>query len=140
MGSVSTDDDGPAEDTRTTMRPRSLSTGPPLVDSNLKPLDRSSTTKVDRMGVRRKLYELLGGDSETPPVTSTEPTEIGYVPLWQSQILVTRLGEEGFHAHAIDDVRVGPLGRIPLQPMSTIHVPAREAAAARARLDELSTI
>ena len=90
------------------------------------------------MGLRRKLYELLGGDQPAEPVTSTEPTEIGYVPLWQSQILVTRLREEGFHAHAIDDVRIGPMGRIPVQPMSRIHVPAREAAPARARLDELS--
>ncbi len=60
------------------------------------------------------------------------------MPLWQSQLLVTRLTEEGFHAHAIDDVRIGPMGRIPLQPMSTILVPAREAAAARTRLDEIS--
>ncbi len=90
------------------------------------------------MGLRRKLYELLGGDQEPEPVTSTEPTEIGYVPMWRSQLLVTRLREEGFHAHAVDDVRIGPMGRIPLQPMSTIHVPAREAVAARARLDELS--
>lgn len=57
------------------------------------------------MGLRRKLFELLGGEQEPGPVTSTEPTEIGYVPLWQSQLLVTRLTGESFHAHAIDDVR-----------------------------------
>lgn len=66
------------------------------------------------------------------------PTAIGYVPLWQSQLFVMRLREEGFHAHAIDDVRISPMGRIPVQPMSTIHVPACEAAAARGRLDEMS--
>ena len=72
------------------------------------------------MGLRRKLFELLGGNQDPEPVTSTEPREIGYVPLWQSQILVTRLCEQGFRAHAIDDPRVGAMGAIPLQPMSTI--------------------
>ncbi len=89
-----------------------------------------------RVGLRRKLYQLLGGGEEPEPVTSTEPREIGYVPLWQSQILVTRLCEEGFHAYAIDDPRVGAMGAIPLQPMSTVYVAALEAAAARTRLDE----
>lgn len=90
------------------------------------------------MGLRRKLYEWLGGDQPAEPVTSTEPTEIGYVPLWQSQILAMQLREHGFHAYAVDESRADPMGRIPLQPMAHIWAPECEAVAARARLDELS--
>ena len=90
------------------------------------------------MGWRRRLYRLLGGERPVPPVTSTEPVRIGYVPLWQSQILAMQLREHGFHAYAVDESRADPMGRIPLQPMAHIWAPECEAVAARARLDELS--
>ena len=99
---------------------------------------RASPGGGDGVGLRRKLYQLLGGGRGAPPETSTEPVEIGYVPLWHSQILAMRLREDGFHAHAVDETRADPMGRIPLQPMAHIYVPKREAAAARDRLDELS--
>ena len=80
------------------------------------------------MGLRRKLYSMLGGDRDAPPITSTEPYAIGYVPLWKSEMLATRLREDGFHAHAVGESRADPVGRIPLQPMAHIFVPRREAA------------
>lgn len=90
------------------------------------------------MGLRRKLYELLGGDQEPEPVTSTEPTEIGYVPLWRSHMLATLLCDEGFHAHVVEGIRSETAIRVSPSNMAHIYVPANEATAARARLDELT--
>jgi hypothetical protein len=83
---------------------------------------------------------MLGGDREAPPITSTEPFEIGYVPLWKSELLATRLREDGFHAQVVAESRSGPLGHIPLQPMARIFVPRNEAGEAQQRLDELSAL
>ncbi len=90
------------------------------------------------MGIRKRMFTLLRGDTPSPAEDSGEPHEIGYVPLVLSELYASALREAGFHAHAIAETRVGPIGSISLQPMARIYVPKREVAEAQPMLDEMS--
>ena len=90
------------------------------------------------VGLKRRLYHLLGGDSDARREMSTEPFEIGCVPLWQSQILGLRLREEGFHAQVVDGQRADGAWLASPTNMARIYVAKCEAVAAQERLDELT--
>ena len=95
------------------------------------------------MSIRAKLFELLGGDAESPVELSNEPYEIGYVPLSLSELFASGPREAGFDATAVPEHRVGTISSIPLQPMARIYVPkggrcGRSTALARRDLTDLT--
>ena len=83
------------------------------------------------MGLRARLWLMLGGGKADSADLSGEPVEAGLVQLAISEVCVARLKDAGLHPQVVQDT----YGKNPRGAMARIFVPAGELVEARALID-----
>lgn len=83
------------------------------------------------MGLRTRLWLMLGGRKAAPRDLSGEPVEAGLVQLAISEVCVARLKDSGLHPNVVPDT----YGKNPRGAMARIFVPADELVDARALIE-----
>jgi hypothetical protein len=79
------------------------------------------------MGLRSRVWSILGGGRPDETDPSDSPVEAGWLLLATSELCATKLREVGLHPSVVPDT----YGKNPRGPMARIFVPAHELAAAR---------
>jgi hypothetical protein len=83
------------------------------------------------VGLRNRLWLLLGGGKPDAIDMSGQPVEVGVVQLAVSEVCASRLRDAGLHPNVIADT----YGKNPRGPMARIFVPSHEVIAARALIE-----
>jgi hypothetical protein len=88
------------------------------------------------MRLRTWIINLLGGDR--PVDNGGDTTEVGYVELWRSELVIAGLAERDIRAVAVPESRVAQPGAIQREPMARIFVASTDRLEALQVIDHLT--